>query len=114
MANVDPTRIVSSANSAPMTTAFLTAVRASGVTRSAAGYVVDASGVAHACYVDASGNWNLTTTLTSGVPIDAQTFADLRTSPAPYVRALVSVNFVNATHRGICIAADPTDPPDPG
>ncbi len=114
MANVPCSRIVSTAASSTMTTAFLTAIRATGTTRTAQGFVVDAGGTVRACWVDTSGNWSLTTSLSIGVPIDVTTFNDLRASPATYSRALVLVTHANGTRGGICVSADPSDPPDPG
>ncbi len=114
MANVTCSRIVSTAASSPMTATFLTAVRAAGVTRSAAGFIVDGAGTTRACYVNASGNWDLTTTLANGMPVDARTFTDLRTNPATYSRAFVAVTLANGIKQGVAVLASPGDPIDPG
>lgn len=114
MPNVDSSRIISSAVSAPMTTNFLAAIRAAGVTRSTGGYIVDAAGIVRAPFIN-GGSWDLTTALASGGTVDAVTFADLRTSPAAYSRELTFVTFRNSTKSVLAIVAvDPGSPIDPG
>lgn len=115
MSTVSCTRLISSAASAasaPMPSTFLTAIRATGVTRNSAGFVVDGSGVVRACFVNGAGNWDLTATTSIGVPIDAVTFTALR-GTWPTDVALVNFAFVNGIRQGILIAADPEDPPPP-
>jgi hypothetical protein len=105
-------RIITSAASAPMTTAFLAAIRATGTSRNAAGFIVDAAGTARACFVNASGNWDLTATTSIGVPIDAVTFTALR-GTWPSGVCLVNVALANGVGLGILVAAGPDDPPPP-
>ncbi len=112
MANVPCSRIVSTAASSTMTTAFLTAIRATGTTRNASGFVVDSGGAVRACWVNTAGNWDLTTSLSIGVAIDVTTFNDLR-GTWPSGVALVLVTLANGVRQGILVTAGPSDPPPP-
>ena len=111
MPTVASSRLVSSAVSYPMTTAFLAALRAC-VSRNADGSVRTASGGTAWCTVDASGAWAVGGSGTQ-CPISAETWTKLRASPHPVALAFVAVTFLDTSKGGVAVSADPSDPPDP-